>query len=148
MTPSEELASYRYHLPIALRFADLDAMGHLNNAKYATYMEQIRIEYVRDVCAWQGVWRDFNMILARIEIDFVEPIFFEDAVNVLMRVSRLGNKSFDAQYLITRQPAGSQEPIIAARGKTVLVAYDYEAQTTIPIPEVWRERVIAFEPAL
>lgn len=142
------LENFRYSLPIEVRFADLDAIGHLNNAKYLTYIEQIRIFYVRDVCEWQGgAWNTLGMILARTEIDYKLPIGFDDKVVAYCRVSRIGSKSFDMEYLLTRQN-GDTKPEIAAEIKTIMVAYDYANDRTMPVTDAWRERITAYEPAL
>jgi len=139
---------FRYQIPIEVRFADLDVLGHLNNAKYLTYIEQARIVYVRDVCGWDGAnWKHLGMILARTEIDYKLPIAFDDAVKAYVRVSRMGGKSFDMEYLVTRQ-RGETEEEIAATVKTIMVAYDYQQDSSIPIPDSWRERILAYEPAL
>jgi acyl-CoA thioester hydrolase len=139
--------NYRFEMPVEVRFADLDAMGHLNNAKYLTYTEQARIYYVRDVCVWEGNWRKLGIILARTEIDYKLPIAFDDKVMVYIRVSRLGSKSFDFEYMVTRQRA-KNEVEIAALSKSVMVAYDYENDSTLPISDLWRKRILAYEPAL
>lgn len=136
---------FRYQIPINVRFADLDVLGHLNNAKYMSYAEQARIMYVRDVCDWQGDWTTLGMILARQEVDYRLPIAFDDRVQVYIRVSRIGGKSFDFEYLITRQH-GDDAPEIAAEIKTIMVAYDYEKDTTIAVPDAWREAIIDYEP--
>ncbi len=141
------MEGYRYQIPIEVRFADLDVLGHLNNAKYLTYAEQARIVYVRDVCGWEGDWRNLGMILARTEIDYKLPIDFKDKATVYVRVSRLGGKSFDMEYIITRQRDDAEEEI-AANIKTVMVAYDYEQDRSIAVPDLWRERILAYEPAL
>lgn len=140
------LENYRYHRSLEVRFADLDALGHLNNAKYLTYIEQARILYVQEVCNWAGEWRNLGMILARTEIDYRLPIAFEDKVEVYLRVSRIGGKSFDFEYCITRQ-RGESAPQIAANVKTVMVSYDYEHDVSIPVPQAWREAIIAYEPS-
>lgn len=142
------LENFRYSLPIDVRFADLDALGHLNNAKYLTYAEQIRILYVRDVCERKGgAWESLGMILARTEIDYKLPIDFDDKVLAYCRVSRIGGKSFDMDYLISRKRHDTQEEV-AARIKTVMVAYDYSKDTTITVPDDWRVRMTAYEPGL
>jgi acyl-CoA thioester hydrolase len=135
---------FRYRLPVEVRFADLDAMGHLNNVVYLTYTEQARIVYVRDVCGWQSDWRKLGMILARTEIDYKLPIGFDHLVAVYIRVSRIGSKSFDFEYLVTRQKGDGAEEI-AAEVKSVMVAYDYENDTTIPVPQSWRENILTYE---
>lgn len=138
---------FRYQIPIEVRFADLDVLGHLNNAKYLTYIEQARILYVRDVCSWERDWTQLGMILARTEIDYKLPIAFEDRVQAYVRVSRLGGKSFDMEYLVTRQ-RGDTEEEIAATVKTIMVAYDYQQERSVPVPDTWRERILAYEPGL
>lgn len=118
-------------------------MGHLNNAKYFTYIEQARIEYVRQVCEWGGDWRKLGMILAKTTMEFKKPVVYGDAITVFTRCSRMGGKSFDLDYVIAR---GESEDIVAM-STTVMVAFDYETQQTIPVPELWRERILAYEPA-
>ena len=141
------MEGFRYQIPIEVRFADLDVLGHLNNAKYIAYAEQARIMYVQDVCGWQGNWTQLGMILARQEVDYRLPIAFGDNVQVYIRVSRIGGKSFDFEYVITRQ-RGDEEPEIAAEVKTIMVAYDYQEDTTIAVPDDWREEITAYEPML
>lgn len=143
----EGLEQYRFQIPVEVRFADLDALGHLNNAKYLTYAEQARIRYVHEVCGWGGDWARLGMILARTEIDHKLPIAFGDRVQVYVRVGRLGDKSFDMHYVITQQ-RGEGAVEIAAEIKTIMVTYDYEQDATVQISDQWREAITDFEPAL
>lgn len=137
---------FRYGLKMNVRFRDLDVLGHVNNATYLTYVEQVRICYVRDVCQWSGAWSTLGMILARTEIDYMLPLAFEDTVMAYVRVSRLGGKSFDMQYIITRERDGTIEH--AAHAKTIMVAYNYDADQSIPVPDAWRTAITAYEPSL
>ena len=73
-----------------VRFRDCDAMGHVNNAVYSTYLEEARIGVL-------GGLNDF--ILARVEIDFRSELRGED-VEVRTRCSRVGTKSFDLEHEI------------------------------------------------
>src|SRR5512135_179026 len=62
-----------FKTPVAVRFKDLDAMGHVNNAVYATYFEEARAAFARQVL---GLTRldDFDFVVARLEIDFRRPV--------------------------------------------------------------------------
>ncbi|MGB7337720.1 MAG: thioesterase family protein [Phototrophicaceae bacterium] len=142
------LEEFRYQQAIEVRFADLDALGHLNNATYLTYCEQIRIRYIQDVCGRSENWNQLGMILARTEIDYLQPITFEDTVTLHIRVSRLGGKSFDMLYAITRQAEDDDRVHIAAQAKTVMVSFDYHTQSTIAVPEFWRTAITSYEPQL
>jgi len=137
---------YRHTLAIPVRFADLDVLGHLNNAVYLTYLEQARIQYVQEVCGWSGDWTKLGMILAKMVIDFKLPVVYGDAVVVYTRCSRIGGKSFDLEYAMTRSQANGS-PDTAAAATSVMVAYDYIRQTAIPVLETWRQAIAAYEPA-
>jgi acyl-CoA thioester hydrolase len=116
-----------------VRFRDLDGMGHVNNAVFSTYLEQARL-------AWFGNDEKMpleDVILARTEIDFRSPLSVGEVVEIGVRPSRLGTKSFDLEYELR---AGGR---LVAEAKSVLVGYDYERGESAPIPERWRERLSA-----
>jgi acyl-CoA thioester hydrolase len=136
------MVDFRYFHPIFVRYGDLDPQGHVNNAGFITYLEHARVSYIRELGLWDG--KDFleiGFILARIELDYKAPILMTDTVEVGVRVSRLGNKSLDMEYLIRDPNTGK----IFGEGKTVQVAYDYEDKKTIPLPENWRKIVQDYE---
>ena len=116
-----------------VRFRDLDALGHVNNAGYATYLEQARIAFLRDgLGATQH-----EMILARLEIDFRAQLGFGDPVEIEVRPDGVGAKSFKLAYTVR---AGGR---VVAEAKSVLVAYDYDNERTVEVPSRWREALAA-----
>lgn len=131
---------YQHHITITVRFADLDAMGHLNHAKYLTYMEQARILYIRDVCGFEGTWQAMGMILARVTCDYHLPVAFGDTISIYTRCSRLGGKSFDLSYVLVNS---KNEQV--ATGQTVMVTFDYQANASMPIPDDWRTAMMAYD---
>ncbi len=136
------MSEFRFYQPIEVRYGDLDPQGHVNNARYLTYLEQARIGYIKHLGLWQGgSFLDIGIILADSHITFRAPILFDQQVRVGVRVTRLGNKSLTMEYAIEE----AQKCLELASASTVLVAYDYRSGTTIPIPENWRREMIAFE---
>ena len=136
------MSTFRFYHPITVRYGDLDPQGHVNNAGFITYLEHARVSYIRQLGLWDGKsFLEIGFILARVEMDYKKPILMTDEVEVGVKVSRLGNKSLDMDYLI-REP--NTERIFAA-GKTVQVAYDYEDRKTIPLPENWRKVIQSYE---
>jgi acyl-CoA thioester hydrolase len=117
-----------------VRFRDVDAMGHVNNAVFATYVEQARIEYLRHLGLLDGPLY-MGMILARLELDFLAPGQPQGEVEIGVRATRSGNKSFVLEYEL------QQEGSAVARATTVLVAYDYERSQSVSLPEAWREQL-------
>jgi acyl-CoA thioester hydrolase len=119
-----------------VRFRDLDAKGHVNNAVFLTYMESARVAFLVELGAASGL-TDLSFIVARVEIDFRASIAFGEVVEVGVRASRFGSKSFDLEYELR---AGGR---LAAEAKSVCVGYDYGSGETVPIPDAWRERLAA-----
>jgi len=139
---NSNMSAYRFFHPIEVRYGDLDPQGHLNNAKYFTYIEQARIAYWRHLGLWSGgSFLDIGIILAEARMTFKAPIQWGQPICVGVRVSRLGNKSLDVIYNIE----DTETKIGHASGSTVQVAYDYQTSKTIPIPDEWRETIINFE---
>jgi acyl-CoA thioester hydrolase len=115
-----------------VRFRDLDSLAHMNNAVYATFVEQARIAFLSP----QGADVQ-NMILARLEIDFRSPVELGETVEIEVKPTRIGTKSFDLDYVLR---AGDR---VVAEAKTVLVAYDYERAQSVELPNDWKERLAA-----
>jgi acyl-CoA thioester hydrolase len=131
-------------MPIAVRYGDLDAQGHVNNACYFTYMEEGRLGYWRALGLWAAgqYFNGLSQIVADAACTYQQPIYLGQTVDVAVRVVRLGTKSLHLEYRLT--VAG--QPV--ALGRTVQVAYDYTAQRSVPIPPAWRQAITAFEPDL
>ena len=137
------MAEFRFFHPVEVRYDDLDPQGHLNNAKYLTYFEQARIHYLIHLGLFKdgGSLMDVGIILADAHVTFLSIVRWKQDVRIGVRISRLGNKSMDSEYLMV-DGATNQE---LATGLSVLVGYDYRKGKTIPIPEEWREKISVFE---
>ena len=126
-----------------IRFIDVDAFGHANNAHYLTYFEQARVKYFDDIMGWKYDWSRQGIILARAEINYKEPVLFRDDLFIMTHCSRIGKKSFDLDYLVIKK--SNEQEIVLAEGKTVMVAYDYDAGESIAVPEKWIGAIKKFE---
>jgi len=117
-----------------VRFRDLDPMGHVNNAVFLTYLEQARIAFFEELGFPIGL-DDMNMIVARVEIDFRAPVRLGQEVEVGVRATRFGTKSFDLDYELT------VDGEIVAEARSVQVAYDYGRREPVAIPDEWRQKL-------
>jgi acyl-CoA thioester hydrolase len=127
-----------FTIRFTVRFRDVDAIGHVNNAVYFTYMEQARTEY------WMHLFqlRDLNQlsfIVAHAECDFKKAARFSDPIEVSIRTTSIRNTSFDWEYEIRN----SQNGELYARGKTIQVYYDYAQEKGIPVPDHVRQKLLA-----
>ncbi len=129
---------------VQVRYADVDAMNHVNNAAYLTYLEVARTAMWREHVRPAESARDFPFIVASATVDFKAPIRFGDDVQVQLAVVEIGRKSFTIEYRID---AGGQP---AAEAQTVQVYFDYAIQRSVPIPEEIRKRLekLRFLPVL
>ena len=119
-----------------VRFRDLDPMGHVNNAVFLTYLEQARVTLFSELGAATAL-EDMNMIVARVEIDFKAPVRLGQEVEVSVRASRFGTKSFDLEYALR------VDGELVAEARSVQVAYDYKRREPVPVPADWREKLAA-----
>src|SRR3954453_11003094 len=85
-----------------IRFSDIDAFGHVNNATYLTYFEEARVQFFDDVVDYPYDWSKEGVIVARAEVDFTMPVHFKDEIIIETSCSRIGTKSFDLSYKMIR----------------------------------------------
>jgi len=138
-----DIKNYKHSTKIKVRFSDLDAMQHVNNATYLTYLEEARIDYFNNLFNRRKESLDFEAVIGRVEINYLFPIMLGNEVEVLTRVSKLGTKSVDVEHIVAIKKGN--ELIKAATSLTKLVYYDYKSKTTIVIPEEARVRIAKFE---
>ena len=135
------MQGFHHITPIEVRFRDLDAFGHVNNAVFFTYVETARVRYIEEIGIRlpQTGWQDISFILAHINCDFRRPIFYGQQVEVGSRTIELGRSSFKLQHRV------EADGELAAEGYGVLVYYDYSAGCSVPLPEELRAKIEAFE---
>jgi acyl-CoA thioester hydrolase len=108
-----------------IRWDDIDAFGHVNNAKYLTYIQEARF-------LWSPI---IEMVVARAEVDYIAPIYeggrFYD---VNLWVESIGNSSFTMGYEVV-----GDNGLVHAKVKTVQVAVSMETKKSRPLTDTERE---------
>jgi acyl-CoA thioester hydrolase len=117
----------RHEKRIEIRWRDVDAFLHVNNAVYATYLEECRDEWVIRALAGAGdVW---DFVLARVAIDFREELVQDDdAVLVSATLARIGTSS-----VTLREEIRKLDGTLSAEAESVLVARDRETGRSRPL---------------
>jgi len=125
----------RHTAKVHVRWDDLDAFGHINNAKYLTYVQEARADFT-----WfsrQSVGKSpllADMVVARAEVDYIEPIYDGGMdVECQIWITRIGNASFEMEYEIIHKG------VIRARVKTTQVAVSVESKRSRPLSDEERE---------
>jgi acyl-CoA thioester hydrolase len=125
---------------IVPRFRDTDAMGHINNAVYVTYLEVARQIYWARLDAHSD-YRRVPFILAHVSIDFRSEALVSEVLEAGIRLAWIGNRSFSFAYRIWEKTSGRT----VTEASTVQVCYDYGAKNTMPMPEELRRAFESFE---
>jgi acyl-CoA thioester hydrolase len=114
--------------PIDVRFSDLDAMGHVNNAVFISYLEHARFKWWREMLGAKDFLEE-GFLIARVEMDYRKPIVLGDPVRVDLRVTQVGNSSFSLGYKVIRD----RDEVVLAEAQTVQVTMDFQTQRPRPI---------------
>lgn len=143
MSETVQSPDFKFSVTIPVRFADMDAMGHVNNAKYLTYFEEARMMYylnLFDIDLAEAA-ESLPFILAEATVKFKAPVHAAQKLRVYVRVPEFGTRSFRMEYRIEN----AETHQLVAEGTTVQVTYDYAKRTTIPVPEELKKRIQQFE---
>ncbi|MCP3952316.1 MAG: acyl-CoA thioesterase [Desulfobacterales bacterium] len=125
---------------IELRFRDVDAMGHVNNAVYFTYFEYGRIKFFYSEDQKEK-FPGFSFILAHVSCDFIRPVTLDDRVTLRMWIKAIGSKSFTLNY----QLVDAADPaVIFAVGDSVQVCFDYQKNTSVAISKALHAQLSAY----
>lgn len=116
-----------------VRFYETDALGHVNNTVIPMWIETGRLPIFEFFGTLSPETQ--SLIVARLEVDYSKPIFFGSNVTVKTYVSRLGGSSFDISTEIWQQDA------LCAKGKTVLVYFDFNQGKSVPLTDDLRSRL-------
>jgi acyl-CoA thioester hydrolase len=133
------MSEYAFVTEMDVRYRDLDTWNHVNNAVYATYLEQARIDYLDAVLDGSIGGRDF--VLAHLDIDFHAAVEYDDAATIALRASDLGTSSLSFEYEVR----ADGEPAATGHSTQVHMGAD---DSPAPLPDDWRAAITAFEPAL
>ena len=127
----------RYRVPIPIRFADIDALGHVNNAVFLTYMEVARTAFWAERIGDVRV-QEIDFVVARVEIDYRRPVVFDDSLACELWLEKIGRSSFTVGYRFV------VDGDAVALARSVQVFVDLATGAAKPVPDSFRERVREF----
>ena len=128
---------------VPVRWGDMDALRHVNNARYFTYCETARIAYFEKIGLFDVAHTTLGPSLAMAQLNFRRQVHYPATLLVNVCTTKIGNTSFTLQYLIQDQNQPADEG--ASDGSSVVVWVDYSAGKPVPLPEELIERIIEVE---
>ncbi len=119
---------------IRVPFGDIDWLGHVNNARYLTYLETARAELIQKTFEQSHHEEWLNVIIARVEINYKSPARWNELLVVKVRPISIGNSSWVYEYEIESKDEQTSTKRLVAQGKSVQVSYDYKKERPVQIP--------------
>lgn len=114
-------SEFKFSVSVRVRFSETDMFGHLNNTVPFTYFEYARIEYLKSV-GLMNDWRleeaDKITVVADLQCDYLKQVFFDEELEIYVRVARIGSSSIDIHYLAKND---KNEPVFTGRGTVVQI---------------------------
>ncbi len=140
---SEQLEQYKFSFPLQMRWNDLDALGHVNNATFITYFEIARSHYMLEACpGWD--WHKDMFLLVNVNANYhKELLLTAKNPQVKVRTGSFGTKSFVLEYLVTAEEG--DKTIIHASGSTTQVFFDMKSKQTVLVPDWVKESILGYE---
>ncbi len=129
---------YTFRIELVIRWKELDALNHVNNAQYFSYFEEARIQYF-DYLKLDSISYKENEgpILAHVSCDFQSPVLYPDTLSIGTGVTRIGKSSLDLDHDIFSH----QQHKIVATAHSVVVMLDYKTGRSIPVNDEMRQRI-------
>lgn len=127
---------------IPVQWGDMDALGHVNNARFFSWFESARIALF-ELIGVATKPSTVGPILATTTCDFLRPVVFPATVNVGVRVSRIGETSIGMEYEVTDAGASEGTATVYARGTSVAVLVDYGTMQKVRVPDAIRSAIAA-----
>lgn len=123
-------------VPIQKRFSDIDSFHHVNNVAQQMYFDIGKADYYRNILGEEVLLGGLRIITASTQTTYMGQIRLGDAIRVTTTCERIGNKSLTMfQQLL----CGDE---VRTESRSVMVAFDFEHQQSVPVPDLWRERML------
>lgn len=127
-----------------MRWSDMDALGHVHNARFMEYYEAARTDLVhrllREATDWQGV----GLVVRRHEVDYLLPLVYRPRpIAVDSWISHIGTTSMTIAY----EALEEDRSVIYGRAQTVMVTIDAASGQPVPLPESVRDALREYQQA-
>ncbi|MCS7230392.1 MAG: thioesterase family protein [Candidatus Kryptonium sp.] len=135
---------FKFKIQVQVRSFDLDSYGIVHNSVYLKYFEIARTEYIRQALGIDPdsfFFNDFYFVIARNTCNYISPAKFDEILDIYTRVSKIGNTSFEMEYMIK----DSKTKRTIATGETVIVLLNRETFKPEPIPQNVKDSIFKFE---
>lgn len=123
--------------PVQKRFSDIDPFRHVNNVSQQAYFDVGKMDYYERVLGAEVLTGDLRIVTASTATSYLGQIRMHDPLRVTTACERIGTKSIT---LFQQLLVGDE---VRSESRSVMVVFDFPKQTSVPVPDSWRERLSA-----
>ncbi len=136
------MENFKFAVPLQIRFGDLDSQWHVNNARFLTFFEHARFQYLMELGLFDGQsFFDLGLIVADIHVAYLAPVKVTQKTEIGVKTTYIGHKSMKLESLMMNADTGEK----LAACDTVMVGYDYHQSVSRMISADWRKVISEFE---
>lgn len=114
----------------SIAWGDMDALGHVNNARYFDYFQEARIEWLRELNI--SMTKKSGPVVIHVTCTYLKPVIYPATVTLYSKIHSLGNTSMMMDHDLY------QNEVLMAQGSCKIVWVDYTQNKSIPLPNVFR----------
>jgi acyl-CoA thioester hydrolase len=135
------MKSFKNTTELQIRFNDIDLAGHVNNAVFQYYYDLGKLRFFNNIFKNTIDWQKKGFVLLKIEIEYLKPIYLDDNIEVLTKISEVKNKSIVIEQIVNEKGKTDMD-LIKSRAISVMVAYDFIKRESMVIPESWKQMIL------
>jgi acyl-CoA thioester hydrolase len=130
------LEGFHFHTEVKVRFSEVDPFNHLNNTVPFVYFEDARIQLFKALGfmqEWSNAGSRTIPVVSDLQCDYLSQVFFDESLNVYVKIAHIGNTSIDLHYMAENQ---KEEQVFVGRGRIVHI------DKVQGVPEKWTESML------
>ena len=131
------MTRWAYEMNVQATLRGTDGLGHVNNAVYLTWLEEVRTRYVAARRGFETI-EQMDFVLAQTTLNFRSPVYFHETVILRCAPTRVGTSSWAMAY-----EGRTEDGEIVVEATSVQVTYDYATKKKAPLPADWRRALVA-----
>lgn len=134
---------FNFRTEITVGIGDINYGGHLSNDKYLVIFQEARLRYLKQFgFSEMDIGENTSLIMSEAHVNFRAEAFWNEHLDVFVRISDLDKTRFMFEYLIKKM---ADKEIVVATGSTKMVAFDYQRRKVCRLPDVFAQKISDFE---
>lgn len=137
----EPVAPFKHTKNVQIRFNDIDALGHVNNAVYMEFFDLGKADYFTTVNGGPVDWRNANIVVANVNCNYLAPIYFNEPMAVQTQCVYIHERSVKLLQQLINTATGE----VKCQCSVIMVGFDVKKGVSAPIAEDWHDSLVKYE---